>query len=66
MTPGAGLRIATPLGPARLYVAYNPYDRQPGALYTANSNGELQLFRDRYVLPRQRNYTIHFAVGQPF
>jgi outer membrane protein assembly factor BamA len=66
VTPGVGLRIATPLGPARLDVAYNPYDRQPGALYTANSDGELQLFRDRYVLPRQRNYTIHFAVGQPF
>ena len=30
ITPGVGLRIATPLGPARLDIAYNPYRLQAG------------------------------------
>jgi outer membrane protein assembly factor BamA len=33
VTPGAGLRIATPVGPIRLDVAYNPYRREAGPLY---------------------------------
>lgn len=33
VTPGAGLRIATPVGPIRVDAAYNPYRREPGPLY---------------------------------
>jgi outer membrane protein assembly complex protein YaeT len=68
VTPGVGIRIATPLGPARLDVAYNPYRLQPGALFQADSLGNLTPVpgEDAYVLSRNRKYTIHIAVGQAF
>ncbi len=68
VTPGVGIRIATPLGPARLDVAYNPYKLQPGALFEADQNGNLTPVpgQEAYVLPRDRQYAIHIAVGQPF
>jgi outer membrane protein insertion porin family len=68
VTPGVGIRIATPLGPARLDVAYNPNRLQPGALFQADRQGNLTPVagEDAYVLPRERKYTIHIAVGQPF
>jgi outer membrane protein insertion porin family len=68
VTPGIGIRIATPLGPARLDVAYNPYKLQPGALFQADPQGNLTPVpgQGSYVLPRDRKYAIHIAVGQPF
>jgi hypothetical protein len=68
VTPGVGIRIATPLGPARLDVAYNPNKLQPGALFQADAAGNLTPVpgEDAYVLPRDRKYAIHIAVGQPF
>ena len=68
VTPGVGIRIATPLGPARLDVAYNPSRLQPGALFQADTEGNLTPVpgEEAYVLARGRNYTIHIAVGQPF
>jgi outer membrane protein insertion porin family len=68
VTPGVGLRIGTPLGPARLDVAYNPYKLQPGALFQADAAGNLTPVEGQgaYVLPRGRNYAIHIAVGQAF
>lgn len=67
VTPGAGLRFASPLGPIRFDVGYNPYKLQSGALYSANSiTGDLLLFRPAYVKDRGRNYTLHFSVGQAF
>lgn len=33
MTPGLGVRVATPVGVFRMDLAYNPYDRRPGAAY---------------------------------
>jgi outer membrane protein assembly complex protein YaeT len=68
VTPGVGLRISTPLGPARLDVAYNPYKLQPGALFQADPAGNLTPVpgEDAYVLSRDRKYAIHIAVGQPF
>jgi outer membrane protein assembly complex protein YaeT len=66
VTPGVGLRIATPLGPARLDVAYNGYDRPPGALYGLTSSGDLILRREGFSQSRNHGYTIHIAVGQPF
>ncbi len=32
-TPGVGVRLASPVGPLRLDVGYNPYDRAAGAAY---------------------------------
>jgi outer membrane protein insertion porin family len=68
VTPGVGIRIATPLGPARLDIAYNPYKLQPGALFQADTLGNLTPVpgEGAYVLSRDRKYAIHIAVGQPF
>ena len=70
VTPGVGLRIATPLGPARLDVAYNPNRLQPGTLFQADALGNLTPASvpgaGSYVLPRDRKYAIHIAVGQAF
>jgi outer membrane protein assembly complex protein YaeT len=68
VTPGVGIRIATPLGPARLDVAYNPNKLQPGTLFQADDAGNLTPVpgEGAYVLPRDRRYSIHIAVGQPF
>lgn len=33
VTPGVGVRVASPVGPIRLDVGFNPYQRQPGAAY---------------------------------
>ena len=68
VTPGIGLRVATPLGPARLDVAYNPYKLQAGTLFQFDDAGNLTPVpgEGSYVLPRSRKYAIHIAVGQPF
>jgi outer membrane protein insertion porin family len=68
VTPGVGIRLATPLGPARLDVAYNPYKLQPGPLLQVDSAGTLTPVpgQGSYVLSRDRKWTLHFAVGQPF
>ncbi len=41
VTPGVGLRLGTPLGPARLDVAYNPYRLQAGPLFQFDTGGNL-------------------------
>lgn len=33
VTPGIGIRVASPVGPIRLDVGYNPYNRRAGAAY---------------------------------
>ena len=35
ITPGGGIRIASPVGAIRIDVGYNPYDRPPGVAYNA-------------------------------
>jgi outer membrane protein insertion porin family len=68
VTPGVGVRVATPLGPARLDVAYNPYKLQPGTLFQVDDAGNLTPVpgQSSYVLSRRGKFTFHFAVGQPF
>jgi len=68
VTPGVGLRLNTPLGPARFDIAYNPYRLQAGPLFQFDTNGALSPVPggDRYVLDRDGNFSYHFAVGQPF
>jgi outer membrane protein insertion porin family len=39
-TPGAGFRVASPVGPVRVDVAYNGYPRRPGAAYFEVVEGE--------------------------
>ena len=68
VTPGVGIRLNTPLGPARLDVAYNPYRLQSGTLFQFDTEGNLTEVpgQDRFVLDRDGHFTYHFAVGQPF
>ena len=33
ITPGFGMRLASPVGPIRLDIGFNPYDRQSGSAY---------------------------------
>jgi len=66
VTPGAGVRFATPLGPARLDVAYNGYANLPGPLYVSQPDGSLVLVEERYVKRRKSGFTFHFAIGQAF
>lgn len=68
-TPGAGLRLATPLGPARLDVAYNGYELPRGALYEADlETGDLRLLRTDYRRPASglNRINLQFSVGQAF
>jgi outer membrane protein assembly factor BamA len=66
VTPGAGIRLTTPLGPARLDVAYNPYKLQAGTLFQVDTLGNLTPIRDSYVKARSSKFTFHVAVGQAF
>lgn len=58
VTPGVGARFATPVGPIRLDVAYNPYNREPGPLYGINERGELvpNPLDPRYELEEGRGF----------
>lgn len=66
VTPGAGIRVATPLGPARLDVAWNPYDYPAGPLYVVQSDGSLIVAQESYQKLRKGGFTFHFAIGQAF
>ena len=70
-TPGIGFRLATPLGPARLDVAYNPYTLLPGTLFKTDSSGALTKVQDGFSVDRRSRVfgvplTVQFSVGQPF
>lgn len=67
-TPGAGVRLASPLGPVRLDVAYNAYDETPGLLYQAVGSelreiGTVSPVRGTGLFERVQ---LHFSVGQAF
>jgi outer membrane protein insertion porin family/translocation and assembly module TamA len=68
VTPGAGIRLSTPLGPARLDVGYNPYKLQAGPLFQVDPLGNLTPVegQESYVKARGSKFTFHFAVGQAF
>jgi outer membrane protein insertion porin family len=75
VTPGVGFRIGTPLGPVRMDVAYNGYDKEPGKLYfqrlpDANNPGQFFELRPSYQQQRPagflRRLLVSFAIGQAF
>lgn len=70
-TPGAGLRVATPVGPLRFDVAYNPYGPETGPLYVYDTEtGALVRVSNRFRPDEGRSVwdrlTFHVAVGRPF
>lgn len=66
VTPGLGIRVASPLGPIRFDVGYNGYQLERGAVYTNTPDGNLVLIRRSDRRERDRKYTIHFSIGLPF
>lgn len=70
VTPGFGFRVATPVGPVRLDIAYNPYGTPDGPLFvTDQATGALIRVRAHYHQSRASFFShlkIHVAVGQPF
>jgi outer membrane protein assembly complex protein YaeT len=68
ITPGVGLRFVTPLGPARVDAAYNPYTLLGGPLYKILPTGELVLIQDNYskTVKTGRGLVFQFSVGHAF
>jgi outer membrane protein assembly complex protein YaeT len=72
VTPGAGVRFATPLGPVRIDAAYNGYPAERGPLLFVNdTTGTVTQIRPSYPpLRAQKSFwqklIIQFAVGQAF
>ncbi|MFW6079823.1 MAG: BamA/OMP85 family outer membrane protein [Gemmatimonadota bacterium] len=68
-TPGAGVRIRTPVGPIRVDLAYNPHGLSVGPLFAADpESGALVRLRERFrpdfgFFDRLQ---LHLAVGEPF
>jgi outer membrane protein insertion porin family len=74
-TPGAGVRAATPVGPIRFDVAYNPYGCTPGPLYDLSPTNELLRVADRYEAEEDvcrpsflglKGISVHISLGQTF
>jgi outer membrane protein assembly complex protein YaeT len=71
VTPGAGVRIATPLGPVRIDAAYNGYPTERGPLLFLDSTGVVKPIRNSYPPVRApktfwQKVIIQVAVGQAF
>ena len=72
-TPGIGVRAASPLGPIRFDLAYNPYAPERGPLYEIDENGNLVnggLPVETDFRPENtgflRRFRIHLSLGQTF
>ena len=71
VTPGAGVRFTTPLGPVRIDAAYNGYQTERGPLLFIDSTGTLTQVRASYPPVGARKtfwqkLVIQVAVGQAF
>lgn len=67
ITPGAGLRMPSLLGPIRLDIGFNPYDARKGPLYRLGGT-TLDLV-DADFAPRMRfidRFQLHLSIGQAF
>lgn len=70
-TPGAGVRAATPVGPIRFDVAFNPYPREHGPLFVIDPAGHISEFpvkRDFAPPPPSffKRLVLNISIGQTF
>jgi outer membrane protein assembly factor BamA len=69
VTPGFGARIATPVGPMRLDIGYDPYPRERGPLYSVDLDGNIsdQPIQLEYRPADERNFlqrlVFQFGIG---
>ncbi len=69
VTPGAGFRLATPLGPIRVDLSLNPFGPSTGTRYfLSNQTGELMEVEQAYKPPTGflGPFRLHVSVGQAF
>jgi hypothetical protein len=71
ITPGAGLRVATPVGPIRLDVAYNGYPQPHGPLYLIDRKGDIVGRIETDFVPERslslfQRLVLHVSIGQTF
>jgi outer membrane protein insertion porin family len=69
-TPGVGVRLITPVGPLRVDVAYNPYERPVAPLLFSDvATGRVIRIADRYQQDRPSVWgrlRVHLGIGQAF
>jgi outer membrane protein assembly factor BamA len=74
VTPGAGIRYQSPVGPIRVDVGYNPVVADSLPVYTErkNAQGQSEIVRldKRYLYQPATSFfdrlTFHFSIGQAF
>jgi outer membrane protein insertion porin family len=70
LTPGAGARLQTPVGPIRFDVAYNPHDPRRGPLFVPEpATGALIRVADDFRPSPPgffERFRLHVAIGQAF
>jgi outer membrane protein assembly factor BamA len=71
VTPGFGARIATPVGPIRLDIGYNPYPRERGPQYAVDLDGNISGPFDLDFAPEENRsfldrFVFQFGVGHGF
>jgi outer membrane protein assembly factor BamA len=78
VTPGVGFRVASPLGPMRLDIGYNPYPPQVsprwyGETLQETADADLYTLRELTLLKNTApesgffdRFRLHFSVGQAF
>jgi outer membrane protein insertion porin family len=69
-TPGFGVRLQTPVGPLRVDVAYNPYERPVAPLlFSDATTGRVLRIADEYQADRPNFWgrlRVHLGIGQAF
>jgi outer membrane protein assembly factor BamA len=69
-TPGAGIRLQTPVGPVRLDIGYNPYGRpEAPVLWSDVETGRLIRIQESYQPPAGNFFSrlrLHLGVGHAF
>jgi outer membrane protein insertion porin family/translocation and assembly module TamA len=67
VTPGAGLRMPSMLGPIRLDIGFNPYAAQAGPLYRLEGNELTPVDSEfRPSLSLLDRFQLHLSIGQAF